>query len=321
VGGDVDAYIAGALKAAANHPELMITYVGDRRWIDPVEFFDIARRDTNHNAGWRAAIAAAAPGLTPLAITIRQRAIGAIVAASAVAPRNAGGARLRTAFATGLRDLVTTPSAGLDAATARAPRWHVPPTRRQEILDAAIALLGARGYADVRVEDVGQAVGIAGPSVFQHFTTKQQILVAAFDRGITQLMISASVAVDGADDGDDALRRLVSGLAETAARNRDLFTMLVRESGGLDESDRERILRLRRDYDDIWAAVICQIWEQLSAETARAIARAGSEAVLSGLRSADDPSAAADLATCTLAFISTTASTFENSRPQAELER
>jgi AcrR family transcriptional regulator len=152
--------------------------------------------------------------------------------------------------------------------------------------------------------------------VFQHFTTKQQILVAAFDRGITQLSISATVAIDRADDAEDALARLVSGLAETAAHSRDLFTMLVRESGWLEESDRERILRLRRDYDDIWAAVISQIWGQLNAETARAIARAGSEAVLSGLRRADEPSAAAGLAASTLAFVSSTASTFENSLRQ-----
>jgi AcrR family transcriptional regulator len=314
VGGDLEAHLSSALAAATAHPALVITYVGDRRWIDPVEFLDVAQRDADFNAGWRAAIAAAAPDLVPLAVTIRQRAIGAIVAASGVAPRSAGGARLRAAFAVGLRDLVTAPSAGLEAATANAPRWHVPPTRRQEILDAAIVLLGARGYADVRVDDVGEAVGIAGPSVFQHFTTKQQILVAAFDRGITQLMISASVAVDGAESADDALRRLVSGLAETAARNRDLFSMLVRESGGLEESDRERILRLRRDYDDIWAAVIGQIWQQLHAETARAIARAGCDAVLSGLRGPDDPRAAADLAAGTLAFISGTAGAFASSR-------
>ena len=317
-GSNLETYISRALKAAADHPALVITYVRDRRLIDPVDFVDIAQRDTNHNAGWRAAIATAAPGLTPLAITIRHRAIGAIVAASAVAPRNAGGARLRAAFAVGLHDLVTTPFVGPDTATAEAPRWHVPPTRRQEILDAAITLLGARGYANVRVDDVGEIVGIAGPSVFQHFTTKQQILVAAFDRGIIQLMISASVAVDGADNANSALRRLVSGLAETAARNRALFTMLVRESGGLDESDRERILRLRRDYDDIWAAVIREIWEQLNAETTRAIARAGADAVLSGLRRATDLSAASDLAASTLAFIGSTASTFENSLRQPD---
>jgi len=316
--GDVEAYISHALQAAAEHPELVITYLGNRRWIDPVDFVDIARRDSNHSAGWRAAIAAAAPGLTPLAITIRQRAVDAIVAASAVAPRSAGGSRLRAAFAVGLHDFVKTPLVGPDIATGQPPRWRVPPTRRQEILDAAIALLGARGFADVRVEDVGHAVGIAGPSVFQHFTTKQQILVAAFDRGITQLMTSASVAVDGADNAETALSRLVYGLAETAARNRDLFTMLVRESDGLDESARERILRHRRDYDDIWAAVIGQIWEQLNTETARAIARAGCDAVLSGLRPPDDPGAAADLAASTLAFIDSTASTFANSLPQPD---
>jgi AcrR family transcriptional regulator len=315
VGGHVDDYIARAIGAAADYPDLVVTYVRDRRWLDPVDFVHVAQRDSEHIAGWHAAIAAAVPGLAARAITVRHRAIAAIIASSAVAPRHAGGARLGAAFAIGVRDLVTTPPVKGDNAAAAPFCWHVPPTRRQQILDAAIALLGARGYADVRVDDVGRAVGIAGPSVLQHFTTKQQILVAAFDRGITQLMISATVAIDGADGAADALVRLVSGLAETAARNSDLFTTLVRESGGLDESDRDRILHLRRDYDDIWAAVVCQIWPQLGVETARAIARAGSEATLSGLRRPDDPRAAADLAAVTLAFINGTANTFENSRP------
>ncbi|WP_185993475.1 TetR/AcrR family transcriptional regulator [Rhodococcus sp. KBS0724] len=312
-GCDLDKYIAAALKAAVDSPDLVIVYARDRRWISPIEFGDVARRATDHDTGWRTAIIAVAPSLTPFAVMIRHQAISAIIAASAVAPRVAGGARLRAAFTVGMHNMITAPYTTVDSAPSLARRWHVRPTRRQEILDAAITLFGERGYEDVRVDDVGKAVGIAGPSVFQHFTTKQQILVAAFDRGITQLMIAASTALDSSNNAEDALQRLVSGLAETAARNRNLLSVLVREAGGLDEPDRERIGRLRRDYDDIWAAVISQIWEELNADTAQAIARAGSEAVLSGLGFADYPSAAVDLATSTLTFITSTASTFENS--------
>lgn len=59
--------------------------------------------------------------------------------------------------------------------------------RRTEIVDAATELFYQRGYTAVSLDDIGAAIGMAGPSILHHFPLKSDILVAAFDRATTSL--------------------------------------------------------------------------------------------------------------------------------------
>ncbi|MEU5762965.1 TetR/AcrR family transcriptional regulator [Nocardia sp. NPDC047648] len=65
----------------------------------------------------------------------------------------------------------------------RQPPNPLSPTRRQAILRAAVRLFARDGFANVEMEDIGDAVGISGPSLYNHFDTKVDILVAAMLRG------------------------------------------------------------------------------------------------------------------------------------------
>ena len=49
--------------------------------------------------------------------------------------------------------------------------------RRAELLAAAATLFADRGFAGVRLEDLGAAVGISGPAVYRHFPNKEAVLV------------------------------------------------------------------------------------------------------------------------------------------------
>ncbi len=317
--GDLDTRVRRAIAAASSHPDLVVTYVRERRWIDAELFPAVARRDADHATAWTTAIGLACPDLDAGSAALRHGAIDGAVTALAVAPRGAGGARLRTAFETGLHALASTPSVARPTESAPIRQaWHLPPTRRQTLIDAAIALIGARGYADVRLQDVGAAVGIAGPSVLQHFATKQEILVAAFDRAITELMIAARIATEHAADASDALARLVAALAETAALHRDLYVTLYREFGALDEDQRTRLAHLRNELDHVWGAVLCELHPDLPAEPSRAIARAGVEAVLNGVRHSSAGTSTADLVAATLSFLDAAAGYgISRTRPKA----
>ncbi len=43
-------------------------------------------------------------------------------------------------------------------------------------------MFATHGYAEVGIEDIGNAVGIAGPSVYNHWPTKLDLLVTALRR-------------------------------------------------------------------------------------------------------------------------------------------
>ena len=59
--------------------------------------------------------------------------------------------------------------------------------RRRELIAAAARLFAARGYYAVTVDDIGEAVGLTGPALYRHFSSKEALLVAVFDEVIEEL--------------------------------------------------------------------------------------------------------------------------------------
>jgi AcrR family transcriptional regulator len=91
-------------------------------------------------------------------------------------------------FTTLLSELISTvvhsPLPPLQSTPTRAtPGLMRNQTRRETILTEATKLFAANGFAGVSTEDIGASVGISGPSVYNHFPTKSDILLAAMLRG------------------------------------------------------------------------------------------------------------------------------------------
>jgi AcrR family transcriptional regulator len=69
-----------------------------------------------------------------------------------------------------------------ERATAKRPR-----DRKQQIVEQAAEQFRARGYHNVGMTDIADALGITGPALYRHFRAKQELLVAALERGVEQL--------------------------------------------------------------------------------------------------------------------------------------
>ena len=46
---------------------------------------------------------------------------------------------------------------------------------RSRILDESLILFSEKGYGEVSINDIANAVGIKGPSVYKHFSSKREI--------------------------------------------------------------------------------------------------------------------------------------------------
>ncbi len=86
---------------------------------------------------------------------------------------------------------------------------QLPITRREAILAAATRLFDRYGYASVGLTDIGTAAGIARPSIYNHFPSKTDILVAALSRANESLWLALHHALTAANDVEDALDRTV----------------------------------------------------------------------------------------------------------------
>jgi AcrR family transcriptional regulator len=68
---------------------------------------------------------------------------------------------------------------------------------RDEILDAARALLGEKGYTAMSMDELSTQVGISKPTLYSHFTTKDDIVVATAVREMERLIALIEADADG----------------------------------------------------------------------------------------------------------------------------
>ena len=76
----------------------------------------------------------------------------------------------------------------MEGLTVRATRSD---NRLEHILDAAAALFCEKGYYPTSMRDIAQAVGMLPGSLYYHFASKEDVLVAVYENGVR--MISAAV--------------------------------------------------------------------------------------------------------------------------------
>lgn len=132
-------------------------------------------------------------------------------------------------------------------------------SRREQIVAAASTLFGTHGFEAVTVDDIGAAVGMAGPSIYNHCTSKQDLLYAAFERGGTVLQDAFESAVAQSRTPAEALHRVSDSYVDLTLRHPDLITLLIAESRNLAPEQFELARTVQRSYVDRWVDLLQQI--------------------------------------------------------------
>ena len=154
----------------------------------------------------------------------------------------------------------------------RLERGHtglLPHSRREALLAQAIALFAEHTYASVSIEDVAASLGIAGPSVYNHFRSKSEILVTALGRGSACQSMQVADTLAQALGPGAALHTLIGSYASFAAAHPALIDLMISEVRSLPEHDREVALTAQRDYVAELAHLLCQVDQERSPATAR----------------------------------------------------
>ncbi len=131
------------------------------------------------------------------------------------------------------------------------PAGLEPASRREALLLRAVPMFARHGYSSVSIEDVGAAVGIAGPSVYNHFDTKEELLVTAMRRGMGLLYAELHSVLARTSDPAEAMRGLLESYLRFAFGQHDLLELLVSEVRSLGEI-RRSLLTAQRDYVTEW---------------------------------------------------------------------
>lgn len=146
--------------------------------------------------------------------------------------------------------------------------------RRQQLLDAAASLFAERGFASVRLEDLGAAVGISGPAVYRHFPNKEAVLVELMV-GISEYLLDGGREVVGSRKVDEeTVSALVDFHLDFAFETPAFIRIQDRDLQSLPEGARRKVRRMQREYVELWVSTLCAVDPELNESDARTTAHA-----------------------------------------------
>ncbi|HEY1530969.1 MAG TPA: TetR/AcrR family transcriptional regulator [Galbitalea sp.] len=128
--------------------------------------------------------------------------------------------------------------------------------RRDQLITVATQLFADRGFAATGIDDIGDAAGIAGPSVYNHFASKQAILAAAIDRAERILNGELETVLSSASTSEHKIGELVGSYVRRANTDRFVLRTLLSELGELAPADRQLARQAQRRYIDSWVDLL-----------------------------------------------------------------
>jgi AcrR family transcriptional regulator len=161
-------------------------------------------------------------------------------------------------------------------------------SRREKILWSALRMFREKGFGGVSIDEIGEAAGITGPSVYRHFSSKEEILAAGFELGDDQIFASAQDSLLGVRTQREALQRLIASYVDRATDNADLVAVFMTESRALPQDRELKVRQEQRRYVGQWVEVLRQVRPGLSEQVARALVQAALGIVNAGVQRASE---------------------------------
>jgi AcrR family transcriptional regulator len=128
----------------------------------------------------------------------------------------------------------------------------------EAILGAALRLFADHGYQATTMDDIGAALGIKGPSLYNHVRSKQDLLVEIMLSTMNTLIRNQRAALDAGGDLSTRLRRTVEAHVRFhAAHPREAFVG-NREISSLEPDFRLQVLELRDAYEHRLRSLIAE---------------------------------------------------------------
>ncbi|WP_281177335.1 TetR/AcrR family transcriptional regulator [Luteipulveratus mongoliensis] len=152
--------------------------------------------------------------------------------------------------------LATTFSAESGPAAASPSQVEPTSSTKDAVVSAAMQLFSQRGYHGTSVDDIGAVVGIAGPSIYHHFPSKPEVLLATIAEGERWLTDDLARTLAETTSPVEALNRVVRSFAEYALSHPDAMDVLIAETDALPSSEQRRVRKVQRDYINAWVDLL-----------------------------------------------------------------
>ncbi|MGH7984936.1 MAG: TetR/AcrR family transcriptional regulator [Candidatus Binataceae bacterium] len=147
----------------------------------------------------------------------------------------------------------------MSATSSAASRVQRQDNRRGQLLDAAARLFRERGYHATSMRDIAKAVGMLSGSIYYHFDSKEEMLVAVYEEGARRFSEAVDSAVAGSHEPWERLRLACAAHLRAMIAYRDYTQVMVRTSPDEAGDARSRLRELRGDYESRFRRLINEL--------------------------------------------------------------
>lgn len=267
------ASLESAVDAIAERPGRVAVFLRERHRVTQGATPETRRREKAVDRFWADVIRSETPGLTAPEVAVRQQARLGVVGSLSRSPASVSSPRARQLVVNSLEAALRVPSVQRTSADHPRSRWKAPESRRQQIVKVAVRLFEERGFHGAGLNEVGDAVGITGPSIYEYFESKVDILLYAYDIAGSFVVAGAMAAVRSAESADDALDRLVESYARVCESDVHLISVTRHEASSVPADEVPRLARRRQDLYEMWTSVLRQVRPEVSQADALLLVR------------------------------------------------
>ncbi|MFI5777066.1 TetR/AcrR family transcriptional regulator [Nocardia sp. NPDC051570] len=129
-------------------------------------------------------------------------------------------------------------------------------SKREQLLSESIRIFGRQGYHEASIEEIGAAVGINASSVYRYFTSKSDLLAAAFHRTGERVAIANAEALSEATSRADAAVRIAVRFARLTFAMPEILPVYFAEFSNLPAAEQHKLRSIQRQNVLEWAHLL-----------------------------------------------------------------
>ena len=129
-------------------------------------------------------------------------------------------------------------------------------SRKQEIINAAAILFKEKGYSAVTMRDLAKAMGIKAASLYNHITSKQEILSTIIIDLAEEFTTGMNAIISSSIDPISKIKEIIRLHIDITLRNSDGLAALNNDWMHLEENHLIYFEKMRRDYEENFRKIV-----------------------------------------------------------------
>jgi len=102
---------------------------------------------------------------------------------------------------------------------------------KKKIIDAAMAVFSAKGYAKANIREIAKAAGISVGGVYLYFRNKEELYKSLINKWMQDIGSRLEVTVGSAGSAAEALSNFLKLYLENALKHKEFILLHIREHG------------------------------------------------------------------------------------------